>query len=269
MNQAMSGTCAVGIVLVNGPAGSGAAFLPNEITDIGIGLGKAWDVLYTLSDKNSPVRPRLLFVSEFKVVGLTLDPTTVPDPTTLSPGSSDYNAREPLWRDAALTAMGYSTGMSGVSSYNSYLLNNNWSIGKATSAYTVFITKYNAGWMAYTSIGDAYMVLQYPWLSAVGNPFASTTGPGNGGGWGTNWLMAYAHETGHIFQAPDEYVKSACTRTSVHGALHIPNANCQRTDGEVVTPCLMFANTADVCTPTIRTWGWVDDNHDGVLDVTP
>src|SRR5580765_4830745 len=262
MNQAMSGTCGVGVVLVNGPAGTAAAFTQAEIIDITIGLTRGWDVLYRLSGTYSPVRPKLLFTADYKFITLSLDPATVPAATNPKPTSSDYNAREPLWRDPALTAMGYSTGTSGISSYNNDLMNKAWSVGKATSAYTVFITKYNAAWMAYTSISDAYMVLQYPWVSTNGAGFP-------GGGWGNSWPRTYAHETGHIFQAPDEYLASNCTRTSIHGALHIPNANCQRTATDTVFPCLMINHVEDACTPTIRIWGWVDDNHDSVLDATP
>jgi len=262
MNNAMSGTCGVGVVLVNGPSGSAAEFTQGEIIDISIGLTRGWDVLYRLST-NSPIKPRLLFTADYKFVTLSVDPATVPFPTAASPTSGDYSAREPLWRDPALQAMGYGTGTAGIASYNRDLLAKAWSVGTATSAYTVFITKYNAAWMAYTYPSSAYMVLQYPWLSGGASAFP-------GGGWGNSWPMAYAHETGHIFQAPDEYFASHCTRTSLHGALHIPNANCELVDKDTtVVPCLMSHNTEAVCSPTVRTWGWVDDNHDGVLDVTP
>lgn len=269
MNNALGGNVAVGLVIVDGPAGSTAEFTAAEKLDIAIGIGQGWNTLYGLAGTYAPVRPRLIFVAETKVVKLTLDPATVPAPTNPAPGSADYNAREPLWRDPALTALGYGTGTSGIASYNRALLNASWSIGTATSAYTVFVTKYSNAWMAYTQPSDAYMVLQYDWVSTRTPMFPAQPAGHQGIGWGNSWPNVYAHETGHIFQAPDEYFASHCTRTSVHGALHIPNANCQLTDGQAVTPCLMLANTSNLCSPTVRTFGWVDDNHDGVLDVTP
>ena len=260
MNKSMSGTCAVGLVIVNGP--DSAAFTQGEIVDITIGLLRGWSTLYKLAGTYSPVRPRLLFTVDYKFVTLTVDPATIPAATSASPTGADYTAREPLWRDPALAAMGFGPGIAGIASYNTSLLNKAWSIGTATSAYTVFITKYPAAWMAYTYGASAYMVLQYPWVSTNGSGFPA-------GGWGNSWPNVYAHETGHIFQAPDEYFASSCSKTATFGALNVPNSNCQTTATEAVSSCLMFHNTEDLCNATVQTFGWVDADGDGVLDVTP
>jgi len=265
MNRAMSGPCAVGIVIVNGPAGSSAAFTDTERLDVVLAFSRGWDTLYTLSDKNSPVRPHLLMMADLRVVTLSIDPATIPAPSTTSPSNADYTSRETPWRAAALQALGYSTGTAGIQAYNQYLLTKSWAVGVTpTSAYVAFVTKYHAAWMAYTHGSSAYQVYQYPWVSASGDFELA-----GAGGWGTDWQRVVAHETGHIFGAPDEYAASQCSSAQTFGVLGIRNGNCENDTTVPHVPCLMRANTSDVCTFTIQTFGWVDANSDGVLDVAP
>lgn len=267
MNRAMSGNCALGIVLVDGPAGTSAAFTDAERIDITLAFTHAWDSLYALSARYSPARARLLMLAELRVASLTLDPTTIPAPTTASPTPSDYVSREPLWRDPALAALGYRSGAAGISDYVNYLLAKSWSVGvTATSAYVAFVTKYHAAWMAYTHGSQAYMVIQYPWVSAPG--VFEVNDPG-AQGWGANWSNVVAHETGHIFGAPDEYTNSHCHSTQTFGVLNVPNGNCETDTTVAQVPCLMAHNTSDLCAFTVKTFGWVDADGDGNLDVTP
>jgi hypothetical protein len=263
MNRAMIGACAVGLTIVDGPAGTPAAFTEAEKTDVTLAFLHGWDALYSIADSNSPVRPQLLFLAERHVVPLTIDPATIPAPSSTSPGNADYSARETPWRDAALQALGYSTGLDGIRQYNQHLLGKAWSVGVTPkSAYVAFVTKYHAAWMAYTHGSEGYMVYQYPWVSAVGDFELA-----GAGGWGAGWHMVVAHETGHIFGAPDEYASSHCTVTQTFGQLNVPNGNCE--NGATAVPCLMAHNTQNVCSFSVRTFGWVDADGDGNLDVSP
>lgn len=74
----------------------------------------------------------------------------------------------------------------------------------------MFVTRYACGWMGYTSPGSAYSVLYYDWLSDFTGNFAGT-GVGGFNPFGID--RVFAHETGHIFGAPDEYANSACAVT--------------------------------------------------------
>lgn len=265
MNRAMSGPCGVGIVIVDGPAGTSAAFTADEKLDVALAFSHGFDALYVVSDKYSPVRPHLLMLADIRNVTLTLDPTTVAAPNTTTPTSADYSSRETPWRDAALAALGYVAGSAGVRAYTNDLLAKTWSLGVTpTSAYVAFITKYHAAWMAYTHGSEFYQVYQYPWVSARGDFELA-----GAGGWGRDWHKVVAHETGHIFGAPDEYAASNCSSTQTFGALHVRNGNCENDTTVAHVPCLMSHNTVDLCGFSVQTFGWVDANSDGVLDVAP
>ena len=264
MNKAMSGACAVGIVIVDGPVGSAAQFTPAERADVILGFSHGWDRLYSLAAKFAPAPSHLLLLPEVTFVELALDPTTIPAPTSAHPGASDYSTRETPWRDAALTAMGYRTGLAGIAAHNQHLLKKTWAVDvTATSAYVAFVTKYRTAWMGYTNAHDAYMVIQHQWVSRAGDLEVS-----GAPGWGVDWPNVVAHETGHIFGAPDEY--APCSSTSHWGVLGAANGNCEVSPiGGTSVPCLMAHNTLDACAYTQQHFGWVDADANGVLDVTP
>jgi hypothetical protein len=265
MNKAMAGPCGVGIVIVDGPAGSTAAFTDAEKLDVALAFSHGFDALYTISDTYSPVRPHLLLLADIKTVTLTIDPTTIAAPNTLSPTNADYSSRETPWRDAALAALGYSAGAAGIRSYTTDLLAKTWSLPVTpTSAYVAFVTKYHAAWLAYTMGSQFYQVYQYPWVSAHGDFELA-----HAGGYGRDWHKVVAHETGHIFGAPDEYASSHCSSTQTFGALHVPNGNCENDTTVAHVQCLMSHNDIQLCNFTVQTFGWVDANADGVLDVAP
>jgi hypothetical protein len=264
MNNAMIGIAAVGIVIVDGPAGTPAAFTPAERLTIAVEVSQAFDILYQLS-ASSPVNPHLIFLAEQRLVSLTLDPASVPAPTG-NAAAAEYEACEAPWRDAALAALGFGAGQAGVSAYVQTLLSKNWPLGiTPSSAYAAFFTKYNAAWMAYCQPNRLSLVMQYPWL-------ADTTGTFVAGktGWGAaNIDRVFAHESGHIFGAPDEYLASHCSTTATFGALGVANGNCQASATTPVSPCLMLNNTSSLCAYTPGHWGWVDANADGLLDAVP
>lgn len=84
-------------------------------------------------------------------------------------------------------------------------------------------------------------------------------------GWGYQrvWVVV-AHETGHIFNALDEY-KGAANGNERHGLLKVINGNAE--DGGVVRKsCIMKADETVLCEFTAGQIGWVDDNHDGIFE---
>jgi hypothetical protein len=75
-------------------------------------------------------------------------------------------------------------------------------------------------------------------------------------GWGPDNIdRVFAHETGHVFGAPDEYKDSKCECGGNHGRFGDPNDNCETCGpGEI---CLMKKNDFTMCRHTYRHLGWV------------
>jgi hypothetical protein len=82
----------------------------------------------------------------------------------------------------------------------------------------------------------------------------------------SNLYSIVAHETCHVFGAPDEYASSACVCDSTRfGYLRETNGNCENCGSG--TPCLMRANSNFVlCPSTLAHIGWRDSDGDGILD---
>ena len=217
-----------------------------------------------------------MFVSRIDTVKLDLDPATVPAPTTHAThktSHAEYERYESVWRDPALTALGCSTGNAGIADYVQKLMSRSWPTltGAPDAAYAVFVTKYMANWMAYTDQSLSRMVMSYLWLvdQTPVNNADQTGGFRNTGamGWGeANFFRVFAHESGHVFGAPDEYAESNCTTTATAGHLHLANSNCEVSNSASVD-CLMKRNTEAICSATPGHWGWADLNGNGVLDV--
>ncbi|MGH9290331.1 MAG: M12 family metallo-peptidase, partial [Acidimicrobiales bacterium] len=146
--------------------------------------------------------------------------------------AADPNAAdlEALWRDPAMAALGYGSGLGGVRAYAEDLrrqLGTDW-------AYVTFFTKYPTGWFAYASVGGPRLVMQY-----------------DNDGWGPDNIdRVFAHETGHIFNAPDEYASSNCNCGGTWGYYGKPNANCANCAPGGGVSCIMRANTWDMCLST-------------------
>ncbi|HEX9751758.1 MAG TPA: hypothetical protein VGB22_10815 [candidate division Zixibacteria bacterium] len=87
-------------------------------------------------------------------------------------------------------------------------------------------------------------------------------------GWGTSGLSTvFAHETGHVFGAPDEYSEADCDCGGSHGYLHGLNGNCDVCNPSAVS-CVMRsdAQTPYLCQYTVKHWGWTDTDGDGPAD---
>lgn len=229
----MIGTIAVGVVIVDGPANSSAAFTQAERTNVVAEVQEGTNGLVNLS----PVGANLNFVFDVNTVNLTLDPNNVT-------GEGD-------WRDAAMAALGYSAGSPGMYDYLHDLRTTRWPAmcPGPDWGYIAFFTKYATSWFAYASLGGPRLVMQY-----------------SNDGWGPNQIdRVFAHETGHIFHAPDEYVSSNCSTGGSWGYLGVANGNCAVNNPNSID-CLMKANTYDVCQWTVGHFGWRDTDTDGVPD---
>ncbi len=277
MRDFLVGNVAVGIIVVDGKDGSEAAFTDRERLNVAVEVGKAFDILYRLKDSTTAGKTRvpLFFLARIDKVKLDLDPTTLAAPATQAAfvnTSAEYEKREAPWRDPALTALGLPTGQDGINKHISNLMAGSaWPYGPTPdAAYVVFVTKYMANWMAYASASMGRLTLCYPWLADVTPANADGTGAyknTGGKGWGDqNIDRVLAHESCHIFGAPDEYLKSKCSTTAKFGHLSVENSNCEVSNPASVD-CLMKGNTENMCGATPAHLGWVDRDNDGVLDV--
>ena len=155
-------------------------------------------------------------------------------PLTAFPGDAPA-AWEELWRNPAMEALGFAPSLQGM---NDYLDGLRGTHGAAWS-FAIFATKYPKTWYA------------YHWGNHLVVDFQVDV-------WGIDNLhLIVAHETGHIFGCPDEYRSSNCDCAALFGRLQLPNGNCENCAGESV-PCLMKANTPDVCEYTRGHLGWTD-----------
>ncbi len=157
------------------------------------------------------------------------------DPNYPKPVGLGWDA-EAKWRDPALTQLGFSTGGDGIFELTQFFQN-------ATGSqfgYIVFFTKMPTAWFAYA--GGLRVVMR-----RVSGSFDS---------W-TSIDSVFAHETGHIFGAPDEYPSSNCVCDSIHGRfIKKENGNCVNCATNPVS-CLMWFNSINnLCNFTPAHIGW-------------
>jgi hypothetical protein len=213
-SQRLTGSVAVGIIIVEGPNANlkfSAAERTKVVAEVQNGLG--W--LATQSPEG------VVFKYDIKVVTLNVQP----GPSTLS-----FDQKETRWRDPALQQLGFAAGMPGVSADAESIRT---SLG-TTWTYCAFFTKYPLGHFAYASIGGPRLVMHY-----------------DNDGWGPDNIdRVFAHETGHIFGAPDEYAASGCNCAGSWGFYSRPNANCANCAPSGGVDCLMKGNTWNMCVHT-------------------
>lgn len=275
MRDFLVGNIAVGIIIVDGKAGTEAEFTSGEILTVATEVSQAFDVLYRLkSAVTAGVTPvPLFFMAQLDRVQIDLDPASVPALTTKAAHVNtlaEYERYESVWRDPALQALGYAAGQGGINQHIGKLMTRNWFGGTPDAAYVAFFTKYMANWMAYANQSMGRVVMCYPWLADL----TASNADGTGGfrntgatGWGaTNIDRVFAHESCHIFGAPDEYASSNCSTTATSGHLGVANSNCEVGNASSVA-CLMKTNTEAMCSATPGHLGWIDTDSNGVLDV--
>jgi hypothetical protein len=162
-------------------------------------------------------------------------------------------AREPVLHDSATFAavvssvlknFGYGVGthLSRATAYNTAqrLANNtDW-------AYSAFITANPTGANSFTDGFAAWSFLGGPYTALLQRSFT----------W--QFRRVFAHETGHIFRACDEYHVEGyggCNGCYECGTTGVDNGNCEKCNGNSVG-CMMKQNTWNLCSYTPGQLGW-------------
>jgi hypothetical protein len=214
----LEGSVAVGVVIVQGPD-SGLKFSEEERTKV---IAEVQNGLGFFIETN----PLSGITFSFEIRDVQLDVPADPEADDL----------EALWRDPAMAALGFSPDWSGVDAYVEDLrtrLATNWT-------YCAFFTKYPLAHFAYAFIGGPRLVMDY-----------------DNDGWGPDNIdRVFAHETGHIFGAPDEYASSNCDCGGSWGRYGLPNLNCETCAAGGGVDCLMRGNTWALCAYTPGHLGW-------------
>ncbi|GGS15800.1 hypothetical protein [Actinokineospora fastidiosa] len=213
LSARLTGRVAVGVVIVEGPTDA-LRFSADERTKV---VAEVQNGLSWLGAQSSP--GGVTWVHSIRTVNLTVQAdASLPD-----------DQKEAHWRDPAMAALGFPAGMAGVTAYAESLrtsLRTDW-------AYVAFFTKYPLKHFGYASIGGPRLVMAYA-----------------NDGWGPDNIdRVFAHETGHVFGAPDEYASSGCTCGGSWGFFGKPNANCDNCATDPV-PCIMKSNSWEVCNHT-------------------
>jgi hypothetical protein len=222
------GGVAVGLLLVEGPTPE-LQFTNEERTKI---VAECQEGLGWLALQDP--RASVTFAYDIQVIRVTVAP---------DPSLTGFEARESRWRDPAMATLGFAPNMQGVTNYVTSLrrkLGTQWT-------YVAFFTKFPLNHFAYAL--RPRLVMHY-----------------DNDGWGPDNIdRVFAHETGHVFGAPDEYSSSNCNCDPKFGYLREPNGNCQRCAAQF-TDCIMASNTWAMCQHTPVHLGWRDTDGDGALD---
>ncbi|MCH9646663.1 MAG: hypothetical protein K0U98_00415 [Deltaproteobacteria bacterium] len=228
----LTGSVAVGIVIVSGPGN--LAFEEEEKDKV---VAEVQNGLSWLGAQNRSAN--ITWHYDIRPVEIAARPE--PDPLS----------REDTFRNPAMEALGYPGNQDGVLGYVEHLresMDTDWT-------YCAFFTKYPLHHFAYAYGGGPYLVMSYRLP-----------------GWGVDNIdRVFAHETGHVFLAPDEYRASDCKCDTLAGKYQAPNANCTICAPGEGVQCIMKGNSWEMCayTPVHLGWGkgWLTFNQgfDGAL----
>jgi hypothetical protein len=211
----LAGRVAVGVIMVSGPGA--LALTDSQRTKIAAEVqnGLSW------LGAQSPAKD-VTWVHNAHHVTVNVPPAAG------TPGGNQWEHFEAPWRDAALAQLGFPAGPAGVNFYIDALRK-----GKAANAaYCAFFTHYPLNHFAYCT--GPYLVMQ----------FAND-------GWGPENLdSVFAHESGHVFGAPDEYQESGCNCGGSHGFFRKPNVNCESCAPSGGVNCIMKRNSWAMCSMT-------------------
>ena len=159
--------------------------------------------------------------------------------TADSVSCSSYEACHNVFADPALEAIGFGTGRAGRDAVAQYIKDHSGSDG----AYIGFFSKYRQSHFAYAYFGGGPLYMQF-----------------SNDGWGPNQIdRVFAHETGHVFNAPDEYTagRCDCDRNYGRGMCSERNQNCIDCASSQLS-CIMDGNEFTLCSYTRRHLGWCD-----------
>lgn len=215
----LEGSVAVGVIIVEGPRAE-LQFSEAERTQVvaEVQNGLSW---YPSVD----LQGGLTFAYDIRVVRL--------DVASDAPAANN----EARFRDPAMGALGFDASWNGVFQY----VEDNRRRFRTRWTYCVFFTKYPVDHFAYASMGGPRIVMHY-----------------DNDGWGPgNIDRVFAHETGHIFGAPDEYRASGCDCGGWWGRWGKPNVNCETCAPGGGVSCIMRANDWALCPVTSAHLGWM------------
>lgn len=211
----MTGTIAVGVIIVSGPSdatGGSLQFSQSEQTNIQAQIqgGVGW-----LTKQSTAANIQWSYDLRSVQLNLQQPGDTVP--------STEW---EQYWRDPAMAALGYAAGVQGMLAYLTDLL----TTSNADWAYIAYFTKYKAENPGYAYLGGPNLVMAF-----------------RGDMSQRLFAAVFAHETGHIFQATDEYAASGCDCGGAWGYFGAPNGNCATCAPGGGVPCIMRHHTLNVC----------------------
>ncbi|XP_064387433.1 uncharacterized protein LOC135335792 [Halichondria panicea] len=156
---------------------------------------------------------------------------TASDPTYCS----SYASCHDVFANPTLQACGYPTGKAGKDQVVQYVKNH----ACADGAFLAFFSKYRQRHFAYAYFGGGPIYMQY-----------------SNDGWGPNQIdRVFAHEVGHVFNAPDEYTKCNCTQQYGRGSCTAKNSNCNTCTSSQAS-CIMDVNDLNLCEYTKKHVGW-------------
>ncbi len=152
-------------------------------------------------------------------------------PIGLSTGEAEI-----LWRNPAMASLGYGEGSGEVRHLAADVRDSE----NAQHGFCLFVTKYPTTHFAYAGGG------RIVYRKASFSP--EQTG---------NMDRVIAHETGHLFGAPDEYGSSGCSCSTKSGRFFkASNRNCANCNPDENVPCIMRSNSPGLCQNTPWHLGW-------------
>ena len=223
-SETLSGKIAFAAIIVSGPGNLAISDSENDkiLSEVQTGLD-FWA-------NAAPATANLQFVFYRASVSIS-----AADSASCSSAPACHN----VFADPALQAIGFSAGQAGRDALAQFIKDQSSSDG----AYIAFFSKYNQIHFAYAYFGGGPIYMQY-----------------SNDGWGPDQIdRVFAHETGHVFNAPDEYTTGQCNCNTDYGrgTCSAKNQNCVDCTSSQ-SNCIMDTNQFTLCSYTKKHLGWCD-----------
>ncbi len=149
---------------------------------------------------------------------------------------SSYAACHNVFANPTLQAFGFSTDQTGRDQVAQHIKDR----AGADGAFFGFFSKYRQRHFAYAYFGGGPLYMQY-----------------SNDGWGSDQIdRVFAHEVGHVFNAPDEYTNCKCSTNYGKGSCTARNSNC-KTCTSSQGGCIMDKNDlGNLCQSSKKHIGW-------------
>ena len=218
----MIGKIVVVVLVASGPGS--LAFSESEITTIDSEVAAALDFWTS----NAPASAGLSF-------SLYLDVAYITASDSASCSEIIYSLCHDVFVNPTLQHFGFSTGQAGIDQLAQAMRNSE----NANGAFIAFFSKYKQSRSAYAEGGSGPIYMQY-----------------SNGAWGNDLIdRVFAHETGHVFNAPDEYKDCVCGTDYGEGTCTAKNNNCLLCTSSQ-SDCIMNENVLNICSATRKHVGW-------------